>query len=508
MSFVSEMLTADLTADLTEGQAERQDEGRIENQAAIQFENLMEKQPVAEPEKATPEARIAPRVVAQVARPQSRIAIIGRPNVGKSTLFNILTDTRKAVVKNQSGVTRDIQIEPAEIWGVKFDVIDTGGLTESPDTFSKMIREQVIEFLQSVDLLLVVMDGRTGLIPEDRDVIRIAIETGKPFLLVINKIDSVRNTDMLSAEFYEFGVDIVPTSFENRHGISEVCEWIVARVKESAHTVREGLTIAIVGKPNVGKSSLVNRLLGEHRQLVSDIAGTTVDAVDTELVWNDKKYILIDTAGLRKQAKREEGIEILSAFKSRDAIRRADLVLLMVDGSTGPTTQDAKILEQILTLHKAVILVANKIDVSEREIPKFRDWFRDKTGDELHFFEDILITFTSALTGRGLNDLFHMIDDVENKLNRRISTSHLNDFFMQAIRQAPSPVWGTENVKFYYLTQTHQVPPSFIAFANHPDGVTPAYRRFLAKRIKEKFDLKGIPIRIFCMKRSRGGGNS
>ncbi len=443
-----------------------------------------------------------------LARLQSRIAIIGRPNVGKSTLFNILTDTRKAVVKNQSGVTRDIQIEPAEVWGVKFDVIDTGGLTESTDTFSKLIREQVIEFLQSVDLLLVVMDGRIGLIPEDRDVIRIAKETGKPFLLVINKIDSVQNQDLLSAEFFEFGVDIVPTSFENRHGVSEVCEWIVGHVKKSAHTVREGLTVAIVGKPNVGKSSLVNRLLGEHRQLVSDIAGTTVDAVDTELVWNDRKYILIDTAGLRKQAKREEDVEVISAFKSRDAIRRADIVLLMVDGSQGPTTQDAKILEQILTHHKAVILVANKIDVSEKEIPSFRDWFRGRIGDELHFFEDIPVAFTSALTGRGLNELFAMVDDIESKLNRRISTSHLNDFFMQAIRQAPSPVWGTENVKFYYLTQTHQVPPSFIAFANHPDGVTPAYRRFLAKRIQEQFDLKGIPIRIFCMKRGRGGGHS
>jgi GTPase len=433
-------------------------------------------------------------------RTHSRVAIIGRPNVGKSTLYNILTESRKAVVKDQPGVTRDILIEPAEIWGKKFDVIDTGGLTEATDTYSVLIRQQVVEFLQSVDLLICVMDGRVGLVPEDRDIIRIAIETGKPFVLVANKIDSITNIDTAAAEFYEFGVDVIATSFERRYGIAELSEWITSHIAESDNTLREGLTIAIVGKPNVGKSSLVNRLLGENRQMVSDVAGTTVDAVDTELQWNGKKYILIDTAGLRKKEKREEDVEIIAAFKSRDAIRRADLVLLMVDGSQGPTTQDAKILEEILRLHKAVILVANKIDVSEKEIPAFRQWFRDKATDELHFFEDILISFISAKTGRGINELFQTMDEVEQKLNIDISTSDLNDFFMSAIRQAPSPVYGTQNVKFYYLTQTQQVPPAFIAFANHPDGVTPSYRRFLAKRIQERFGLKGVPIRIFIMK--------
>jgi GTPase len=433
-------------------------------------------------------------------RTHSRVAIIGRPNVGKSTLFNILTESRKAVVKDQPGVTRDILIEPAEIWGKKFDVIDTGGLTEATDTYSVLIREQVVEFLKSVDLLICVMDGRVGLVPEDRDIIRIAIETGMPFVLVANKIDSVTNIDTAAAEFYEFGVDVIATSFERRYGIAELSEWITSHIGNSDNTLREGLTIAIVGKPNVGKSSLVNRLLGENRQMVSDVAGTTVDAVDTELQWNGKKYILIDTAGLRKKEKREEDVEIISAFKSRDAIRRADLVLLMVDGSQGPTTQDAKILEEILRLHKAVILVANKIDVSEKEIPAFRQWFRDKATDELHFFEEILISFISAKTGRGINELFAAMDDVERKLNIDISTSDLNDFFMSAIRQAPSPVYGTQNVKFYYLTQTQQVPPAFIAFANHPEGVTPSYRRFLAKRMQERFGLQGVPIRIFIMK--------
>jgi GTP-binding protein len=433
------------------------------------------------------------------------VAIIGRPNVGKSTLFNYLTDSRKAVVKNQPGVTRDILIEPGEVWGTKFDVIDTGGLTEAADTFSQMIREQVVEFLKSVDLLLVIMDGRAGLIPEDRDIIRIASETGKPFLLVINKVDKISESESAKTEFYEFGVNVVSASFEQRFGMDEILEWIVANVKQTENTVREGLTLAIVGKPNVGKSSLCNYLLGEKRLLVSDIAGTTVDAVDTELVHEDRKYVLIDTAGMRKSSKRVDDVEIISVFKSQDAIRRADLVLLMVDGTEGPSQQDLKILDDIMEAHKAVILVANKIDLGERQIPQFRKWFKERTQDEVHFFPDIPISFISARTGRGIDELFELIGDIESKLDIRIPTSALNNFFMNVIRQAPAPVWGVNNVKFYYLTQTHQVPPAFIAFANHPDGVTPSYRRFLAKRIQEEWHLRGIPIRIFVMK---SGGRS
>lgn len=433
----------------------------------------------------------------------SRVAIIGRPNVGKSTLFNYLTESRKAVVKDQPGVTRDILIEPAEIWGTKFDVIDTGGLTEAADTFSQMIREQVVEFLQSVDYLIVVMDGRAGLIPEDRDIIKIANQTGKPFLLVINKVDSVKDFETAKAEFYEFGVDVVSASIEHRHGMDQILEWIVEKVKHNAHTVREGMTVAIVGKPNVGKSSLVNRLLGEKRLLVSPIAGTTVDAVDTEFVYNGKKFIFVDTAGLRRSSKREEDIEIISAFKSHDAIHRADLVLLMVDGTEGPSSQDLKILDVIMGQHKAVVLVANKIDLGERQIPSFRTWFKERTEDEVHFFPDIPIVFLSAKTGRGIDDLFKKIFEIEEKLAMRIPTRELNNFFMDVIRQAPAPVYATKDVKFYYLTQTHQVPPAFIAFANAPDGVTPAYRRFLAKRIQAQWGLDGVPIRIFVMRRGR-----
>lgn len=436
-----------------------------------------------------------------------KVAIIGRPNVGKSTLFNIITGTRKALVKNQAGVTRDIIIEPVDLWGKQFDLIDTGGITEAGDIFSKLIREQVTEFLDSVDLIVAVMDGRVGLVPEDRDIIRVAKQAGKPFLLVINKVDKVEDDEICKSDFYEFGVDIVSASFEQRRGVSDILEWITGQIPDRPAFVKEGMNIAIVGKPNVGKSSICNCILGSNRMIVSDIAGTTIDSVDSPFIYNGARYTLVDTAGLRKSARREEDLEIISAFKSQEAIRRADIVLLMVDGTEGPTDQDARIMQAILEDHKGVIVVANKSDIGGKEIPEYRKTFRDQVARTFHFFTDVHVVFTSAKTGYGIDELFEMIEKVSGQMNFRIPTSELNDFFFETIRKAPAPVWGTTNVKFYYLTQTYQRPPAFIAFANHPDGVTNSYRRFLIKNIKERWDLYGLPIRIFCMKSRRGGSN-
>jgi GTP-binding protein len=304
---------------------------------------------------------------------------------------------------------------------------------------------------------------------------------------------------MLKAEFYEFGVDTFGASFEQRRGISELLEWLHARLPDQTEQPKDSVTIAIVGKPNVGKSSTINKLLGEKRMLVSDIAGTTVDAVDTPFVYNGHKYKLVDTAGLRKSARREDDIEIIAAFKSQESIRRADIVLLMVDSTTGPTEQDAKIMQAILEDHKGVIVVANKTDLG-KEIPEFRRLFKEQVERVFHFFTDVPIVFMSAKTGHGIDGLLEEVERVATKITTRISTSELNDFFFDVIRKAPAPVWGFTNVKFYYLTQTYQQPPAFIAFANHPDGVDNSYRRFLTKNIKERFDLQGIPIRIFVMK--------
>jgi GTP-binding protein len=429
-----------------------------------------------------------------------RVAIIGRPNVGKSTLFNILTDSRKSVVKNQPGVTRDLILQPAHVWGKDFDLIDTGGLTESKDLISTLIRESVLGFLSTVDFFMVVMDGRDGVIPEDREIMKLVKKQSKPFLIVVNKVDSVIHEETAKNEFYEFSDQVVAASLEQRRGISDVLEWLHQVLPEQKQELPDGLRLSIVGKPNAGKSSLVNALLQEDRMLVSNIAGTTVDSVDSVLIYHNQKYTLVDTAGLRKKANRQEDLEIIASFKTAEAIRRSHLVLLVVDGTLGPTEQDAKILEKILEEHKTVILVLNKVDLAVKQASDYRDQLREKISQVFHFYQDIPFVFVSSLTGKGIEKLFDEIEDIQEKLKFRVSTNQLNDFFFSTIRQAPAPVFGVSNVKFYYLTQTQQTPPSFIAFANHPEGVDNSYRRFLIKKIKEEYQLQGIPIRIFVMK--------
>jgi len=421
--------------------------------------------------------------------------------VGKSTLFNRLTRTRKAVVKNQPGVTRDIQIEPTEWWGQSFEVVDTGGISEGNEGFDRLIRNQVTEFLHSADLIVLVVDGRAGIMPDDRVAYQLAMQSNKPCLVVVNKCDRTLEADPYLVDFFEFGSDLVPAAFERDFNIDVIVEWIRAHLAGEDAAPREGFRLAIVGKPNAGKSSIANRLLGMERMLVSEVAGTTVDAVEDEFEFADNRYILVDTAGLRRAGKQRDGVETLSTFKTRDAIHDADLVLLVIDGTVGPSNQDSRIIEMCLERHKAIIVVANKTDLGREQHENFREWFREQVAREFHYFTDIPLVFVSARTGTGFEELFRKIEDIRTKLATRISTSKLNQFFTEVIKQAPSPVYGSENVKFYYLTQTHQSPPSFIAFANHPEGVTPAYRRFLVRKIQENWQLQGVPLRIFVMKK-------
>lgn len=430
-----------------------------------------------------------------------RVALVGRPNVGKSTLFNRLTRSRKAVVKDERGVTRDIQIETTEWWGKAFEVVDTGGLSDEKDGFTPLIKQQVIEFLHSTDLIVFIVDGRVGITPEDRDAFRVVKASGKPYLVVVNKCDRTIESEQYLPDFYELGEAPVPAAFEQDFGIDNVVEWIIENLGDEEAVPHEGFRVCIIGKPNVGKSSIVNRLLGEKRMLVSSLAGTTVDAVEIPFEMNGKPYILVDTAGLRRAGKQRDGVEVLSGFKSRDAIHQADLVLLVIDSEIGPSNQDSRLIEFCVERHKAIIVVANKTDLAKQQHTDYRAWFRERVAFEFHFFPDIPLVFTSAKTGAGLETLFDKIEEVREKLAIRIPTSKLNKFFTEVIKQAPAPVYGVHDVKFYYLTQTNQAPPSFIAFANHPDGVTPAYRRFLVKKIQEHWDLKGIPLRIFVMEK-------
>lgn len=427
-----------------------------------------------------------------------KVAILGRPNVGKSTLFNLLTRSRKSMVRNQVGVTRDILIEPTDWWGKKFDVVDTGGLTEGKEGFAPEVRKHVLGLLHTFDFLILVMDGRVGLVPEDRDVVRLAKESGRPFIIAVNKIDQMREADLVLSEFFELGEELIPASFERQENVDKLVEWILENLSEEKHISHSGIRVSFVGKPNVGKSSLCNQLLGQKRMLVSERAGTTVDRVEVPFSVGDKDYILVDTAGLRRASKRDEGIERISAHFSKSAIAQSDVALLVVDALQGPTLQDAKIVEYMIEEHRAVIMVANKADKAQAHRPSHRQWFHQQVERQFHFFPDIPIVFTCALSGAGVKKLFEKVDEVWSKLHIHISTSELNKFFYEVIRQAPAPVHGTKNVKFYYLTQTKQIPPSFIAFANQ--NVPPSYKRFLSKRIQAQWNLQGIPLRLFVMK--------
>ncbi len=432
----------------------------------------------------------------------NKVAIIGRPNVGKSTLFNRMTGTRRALVKNEAGVTRDIRVGTGVWLDRKFEVLDTGGLTDASDIFSQMIKQQVLNVLSTVDCVVIVTDGRVGVCPEDKDVVRLVQRSGKPYIVAVNKIDKPENLDIQSLEFYSLSDNIIGCAFEKRMGLSEISEWVVSQLNETEVEVPHAdINLAIIGKPNAGKSSLCNQILGEEKMLVTEIAGTTTDSVDSYFQYNDNNYRLIDTAGIRRRAiRKKNGLEMLSAIQSEKSISRADIVLLVVDALEGPAEQDARLLDKIIESHKGVILVVNKSDLGESEMEAFRKKLRSDVKNKFHFFTDIPVCFTSAKTGSGIKKLFETIEDLWKKLNFRVSTSELNDFFIKVIRQAPSPVAGTKNVKFYYATQTKQKPPSFIAFANRPEGVNNAYRRFLVNRIKSQWDLDGVPVRVFAMK--------
>ena len=432
----------------------------------------------------------------------STVAILGRPNVGKSTLFNALTESREALVKNQPGVTRDIHRGRVDWLGRQFEVIDTGGLTEQKDGFSRLIQDRIQEIMPSVACLIVVVDARAGLCPEDVNVVHFAMVSNKPFLVVANKVDHVKDWPSVEIDFARLGQDVFPVAFEKRIGISEILDWVMPNMsffQQGEKPIIHRPILTMIGKTNVGKSSLCNRLHGLERMLVTDIPGTTTDSIESLITFKGKKYTLIDTAGLRRKSKRQkEGLEVLASYKTEKAMNRCDVILLLMDGLEGPGQQEARLIHQALEFHKAVILVVNKTDLGVQQKQAFRKHTHEQIKKAVHFFPDIPHVFISAKTGLGLENLFKKVEEVWSQLQFRIPTAPLNRFFLKVTNQTPPPLVGSTPVKFYYMTQTRQIPPSFIVFVNRAKGLTPSYKRFLIRKIKQEWSLQGIPLRIFA----------
>ena len=434
----------------------------------------------------------------------NRVLIIGRPNVGKSSLFNRLVRRRKALVINQPGVTRDILKQKASWWGVDFEVWDSGGLWSAESAWGTLIDIKVRNAIQESNLVLFVMDARSGLLEEDKKTFRLVKKSGKPFFALVNKVDDLKKSELLLSDFYRLGIPLLPCAFEQDKGVLEVVEWILTHSKNKFTAIENtkvtNVSLLFAGKTNVGKSTLCNALLKEDRILTSPVPGTTVDVVSDQFEYAGRRYTLLDTAGKTKEAKNKT--QSLAEFKSDQSFREADIVLLLVDYSTGPSRQDARLLNFCGEQHKAVIVVVNKWDLAlKKNKDNSKIEYRKNIQEKFCFYPDLPVIFISALNVSGLGVLMKKVNEMYQKIHLHISTSELNRFFMQVIRKAPAPVYGTRDVKFYYLTQTNHIPPSFIAFANYPKGVRDSYRRFLIHQIQNKWNLKGIPIRISVLPR-------
>ena len=433
------------------------------------------------------------------------VAIVGRPNVGKSTLFNRLIGRRKAMVDDQPGVTRDRNYGNVDRFEVPFILIDTGGFEpETNDQLLRQMREQSRLAMEEADVILFVMDAREGLTPADREVAEMLRRAGKPVFHLINKVDGDRHEAAI-ADFYALGVDeIFTVSAEHNRGIGEMMEAVVAALPQggAANTDDDVTRIAVVGRPNVGKSSLVNRLLGFERVVANPTPGTTRDSVDTYFTCNGKHYMLIDTAGIRRKGKTVEKIEKYSVMDSLRSIERADVALIVLDAAQGVTEQDEKIAGYAYEAGRGCIFVVNKWDALEKDnssIGKFVESIRT----EFKYLPFAPIVFVSALTGQRIGKIMTETDNVMAQYSRRVTTSELNRIFSEAVESHHAPLHQGRRVKFYYATQVGTKPPSFVIFTNRPDGVHFSYERYLSNRFRDAFGFTGTPLRLMFRGRDR-----
>ena len=432
------------------------------------------------------------------------VAIVGRPNVGKSTLFNALAGEMISIVKDTPGVTRD-RIYAEVTWLDRdFTLIDTGGIEpESRDIILSQMREQAQIAIDTADVIMFVTDVRQGMVDSDSKVADMLRRSGKPVVLVVNKVDNFDKFMPDVYEFYNLGIgDPYPVSASSRLGLGDMLDAVTAHFPEhsSEEEEDERPRIAIVGKPNVGKSSIVNKLLGEQRVIVSNIAGTTRDAIDTNIVHNGKEYVFIDTAGLRRKNKIKEELERYSIIRTVTAVERADVVLVVIDAAEGVTEQDAKIAGIAHERGKGIIVVVNKWDAIEKNDKTMREYEKN-IRDVLSFMPYAEIMYVSAMTGQRLPKLFDMIDMVIENQTLRVATGVLNEIMAEAVAMQQPPSDKGKRLKLYYITQVSVKPPTFVIFVNDKELMHFSYTRYLENKIREAFGFRGTSLKFFIRER-------
>lgn len=432
------------------------------------------------------------------------VAIVGRPNVGKSTLFNRLVGRRKAVVHDEPGVTRDLNFGDVEWAGRAFTVVDTAGFDiDSEGELSRQVVVQTRLAMEEADLIVVLLDGRDGPMPDDYELAAMLRASEKPVVYAVNKIDTARQ-DVLLHDFHPLGASVlVPVSAESGRDIGEFLDEIVKRLpdREEPEAVDEGrIRVALVGRPNVGKSSILNRLIGRKRSLVSDVAGTTRDAVDEPFDLSNRKYLFIDTAGIRKKHRISRKVEAYCVMEAIKAIGRCDVAVLVIDAMQGVQGQDERIAAIIADRGKCPVIAVNKWDTIEKDTMSTKR-FEDGVREKLTFLPFAPVAFISALTGQRITKLFPVIDRVSDESRRKIPTADLNRALKEMSSSHAPPSFNGKEVRFYYTTQTGTSPQTFTVFTNHPQGVTPAYERYLVSRFRQAAGLDEVPLRLVFRKR-------
>ena len=428
------------------------------------------------------------------------VAIVGSPNVGKSTIFNRIIGDKRAIVDDEAGITRDRLYGTANWLGKSFTLIDTGGIEMANRPFQEQIRMQANIAIEEADIILFVVDGKVGVTSDDHMVAKLLRKVKKPILLLVNKIDEGLQASN-AAEFYSLGLgEPIPVSGSHGVGIGEVLNRIIDHISDSNEEAdEETITFSLIGRPNVGKSSLTNAILSQDRVIVSDISGTTRDSIDTPFVKDGVNYVVIDTAGLKKKGKIYEAIDKYSAIRALRAIERSEIVLLVLDGKVGITEQDKHVIQYATDLHKAIIIVVNKWDLVDKDTNTMSS-YEKIIRNEYKFLDYAPIVFLSALTKRRVNTLFDSLKLVHEAYHTRIQTSILNNVIQEAQVMNQAPDFNGGRLKIYYSTQILTAPPTISLVVNDPDYMHFSYQRYLENRLRETFNFEGTPIKISLKK--------